>query len=43
MEAAVAEDSKVLGSGDGETVLVEGAEFDGVAVEMGFEDRHDGG
>lgn len=42
METAVAEDSEVLGSGDGETVLVEGAEFDGVAVERGFEDRHDG-
>lgn len=40
MEAAVAEDTKVLGGGDGEAVLVEGAELDGVAIEGGFENRH---
>lgn len=42
VEAAVAEDAEVLGGGDGEAVLVEGAEFDGVAVEGGFEDGHGG-
>lgn len=40
VEAAVAEDAEVLGGGDGEAVLVEGAEFDGVAVEGGFEEGH---
>jgi len=40
VEAAVSEDTEVLGGGDGEAVLVEGAELDGVAVEGGFENRH---
>lgn len=40
METTVAEDSKVLGSGDGETRFVKWAEFDGVAIEWGFEDWH---
>ncbi|PON87316.1 hypothetical protein TorRG33x02_169520, partial [Trema orientale] len=40
VEAAVADDAEVLGGGDGEAVLVEGAELDGVAVEWGFEDGH---
>jgi len=40
VETTVAEDSKVLGSGDGETGFVKWAEFDGVAIEWGFEDWH---
>lgn len=40
VDAAVAEDAEVLGGGDGELVLVERAEFDGVAVERGLKDRH---
>lgn len=40
VEAAVAEDAEVLGGGDGEAGLVEGAELDGVAVERGFEYWH---
>lgn len=40
METAVAEDPKVLGGGDGETGLVEGAELHGIAIEWGFEDWH---
>lgn len=40
VEAAVAEYAEVLGGGDGESVLVEGAELYGVAIEGGFEERH---
>lgn len=40
MNAAVAKDAEVLRGGDGEARFVEGAEFDGVAVERGFEDWH---
>ena len=40
VEAAIAEDAEVLGGGYGETVLVERTEFDGVAVEWGFEEGH---
>lgn len=40
VEAAVAEDAEVLGGGDGEAVLVERAEVDGVTVEGGFENGH---
>lgn len=40
VEAAVAEDAEVLGGGDGEPRLVEGAELDGVAVERGFKYWH---
>lgn len=40
VETAVAEDSEVLGGGDGEAILVEWAELDGVTVERGFENGH---
>lgn len=40
VKTAISEDSKVLGSGDGETRFVKRAELDGVAVEWGFEDWH---
>lgn len=40
VDAAITEDSEVLGGGNGETGLVEGREFDGVAVKWGFEDGH---
>ena len=40
VEAAVAKDAEVLGGGNGETVLVEWAEFYCVAVEWGLEDWH---
>lgn len=42
VQAAIAEDSEILGGGDGEAGLVEGAELDGVAIEGGFKDGHDG-
>lgn len=42
VETAVAEDAEVLRSGDGETLFVKRAEFDGVTVEWGFEYRHGG-
>lgn len=41
VKAAIAEDSEILGGGDGDAGLVEGAEFDGVAIEGGFKDGHD--
>lgn len=40
MNAAVAEDAEVLGSGNGYAVLVERTELDGVTVEPSFENRH---
>lgn len=40
VEAAVAEYAEILGRGDCELVLVEWAEFDGVAVERGLENWH---
>lgn len=40
VEAAIAEDAEVLGGGYGQAVFVKGAEFNGVAVEWGFEHRH---
>ena len=40
VEAAVAEDAEVLGGGDGDAVLVEGAELHRVTVEWGLENRH---
>ncbi|CAI0476090.1 unnamed protein product [Linum tenue] len=40
VDASVADDTEVLGGGDGEAILVEGAEFDGVAVERRFGDVH---
>lgn len=40
MDAAITQDSEVLGGGNGETGLVEGREFNGVAVKRGFEDGH---
>lgn len=41
VKATIAEDSKILGSGDGDTGLVKGAELDRVAIEGGFKDGHD--
>lgn len=40
VETAIAEDAEVLGGGNRQAVFVEGAKFDGVAVERGFEHRH---
>lgn len=40
MDTAVTEDPEILSSSNGETVFVEGAEFNGVAVEWHFEERH---
>lgn len=37
MNPSIAKDSKILRGGDGESLLVERAEFNGVAVERGFE------
>lgn len=42
VETAVSEDAEVLGSGDGEARLVEGREFDRVAIERRFKNRHGG-
>lgn len=40
VKATIAEDSEILGGGDGDAGLVEGAELDGVAIEGGFKDGH---
>lgn len=40
MDTAVTEDPEILSSSNGETVFVEGAEFNGVAVEGRFEEWH---
>lgn len=40
VEATIAEDSEILGGGDGDAGFVEGAELDGVAIEGGLKDGH---
>lgn len=40
MKATISEDAEVLGGGDGDAVLVEGTELDGVTVERSFEKGH---
>lgn len=40
MNATISEDAEVLGGGDGDAVLVERTELDGVTVERSFEQGH---
>ena len=42
MNAAISEDAEVLSGGDSDAILIEGTELNGVTVEWGFEDGHDG-